>query len=88
MSQECGINFPPFEQRMERDFHAWRGRLHDDPEAVKLARPPDAVFITTAPAGQPAGVGQKAGQAMDASEALRQADADVQHLARSYSVAY
>ena len=73
---------------MERDFQNWRGHLHEDPEAVKLQRPPDAAFVTTAAVGQPGHVGQKAGQAMDANEALRKADTDVQGLVRSYSVAY
>jgi hypothetical protein len=87
--QECGINFPPFEQRMERDFNSWREHIHEHRRhkvphgtlsSSKLPVPPVVNGKQDAlPPEKPS---------VDLMAQLLEEDAGARRLVRSKSVAY
>ena len=91
--QECGINFPPFEQRMERDFSSWREHIHKH----KRHRLPHGTLsgskLAVGNGHQAALNGQQAAlppveHAVDLFAKVLDEDAGARRLVRSNSVAY
>ena len=87
MLQETGINFPPFEQRMERDFNAWKDHMHEK----KVFPLPHGTLSSAKVAGEGPAVKMSKGYSEGTEKLLVSAAAGegaAGQLVRSHSVAY